>query len=143
MRNTFAIVGIILLMACAATGVARHINDPPLRGAVETSGRSFRALRTGPVVIHAYSAFRGGGLYTVPVIDRTDADCAAQGPPNGPPRPELMEANRRMTIRVAGGELACLATDTQGTFELLWHAHEYAPVDTSAIAAAPNAGQRR
>jgi hypothetical protein len=143
MRNTFAIVGIILLMACAATGVARHVNDPPLRGIVETEGRSVRALRTGPAVIHAYSAFRGGDLYTVPLIDGTDADCVAQASPNGSPESELVEANRRMTIWVPDGELACLATDTRGSFELLWHANVDAPVDTSAIAAMPNAGQRR
>src|SRR5437773_2573708 len=130
MKNTLAVVGIVPLMACAATGVARpatevarpgaevarHVDEPPLRGAIHTTGRSVRALRAGPAVIHAYSGFRGGGIYVVPVVEGTDADCAAQKPAGGSTGPAPLEADRRMTVHVAAGALACLATDTPRRF---------------------------
>lgn len=63
------------------------------RGAVEVRGHSVKAVTVGPAIVHGYSGFSGGALFVAPVAD-------GSGP----------------------GQLACLVTDTQRPFELLWHA---------------------
>jgi hypothetical protein len=126
-----------LVMGCAETQDAPPAQEVPLRGRVLTKGPSVKAVRTGPAVIHAYSAFSGGGLYVVPVVTGTDADCAAGTAEAAARGEEPIQADRRVTLRVAASELACLATSTKGTFELLWHAHEESVVDVTTIAVAP------
>jgi hypothetical protein len=79
----------------------------------------------GPTVIHAYSAFAGGALFTARSVTGTDADCqgaTAQGARSGLP------ADSIVSFTVAAGQVACLATTTVRSFELLWHAQKDAPV---------------
>jgi hypothetical protein len=126
-----------LVMSCAETHDAHPAQEVPLRGTVLTKGPSVKAVRTGPAVIHAYSAFSGGGLYVVPAVTGTDADCAAGTAKAVARGEERIEADRRVTLKVAASEVACLATNTKGNFELLWHAHEEPVVDVTTIAVGP------
>jgi hypothetical protein len=129
-------------IACSpvtATGAASEPRIPeeaPLRGTVVTHGPTIKAVRAGPAVIHAFSAFAGGDLYTVPAATGTDADCLR---PRTSPKlvGQPIEADRRVVVSVGAGELACLSTATQGSFELLWHAHEELVADASPPTAPP------
>jgi hypothetical protein len=54
-------------------------------------------------------------------VARTDADCAA-ALANHAVRPAPLVADRMAYVPVGAGQVACLVTDTQHPFELLWHA---------------------
>jgi hypothetical protein len=91
------------------------------RGAVEVQGHSVKAVTAGPAVVHGYSGFSGGALFVAPVAAGTDADCAAALASPGA-RPMPLAADRVAYLSVGAGQVACLVTDTQRPFELLWHA---------------------
>jgi hypothetical protein len=122
--------------ACAQTHVPPPSEEVPLRGTVLTRGPAVKAVRAGPAVIHAYSAFGGGDLYVVPVVTGTDADCTGTATDAAARAQEAIPADRRVTVRVAATELMCLATNAPGNFELLWHAHEEPLIDVTTIAVA-------
>jgi hypothetical protein len=100
---------------------AQSPRDDDWRGTVVVRGKGLRAVTTGPAVVHAYSAFSGGAMFVVPSVAGSDADCVtAFTSSTRPPSPLI--ADRVALISVGPGEIACLATDTERAFELLWHA---------------------
>jgi hypothetical protein len=134
-------VAFSLLGGCtAATQVARPVDEAPLRGSVEASGPSVKALRAGPTVLHVYSAFTGGHLYVVRAATGTDADCAPAGARVAAEASEPIEAGRRVSFWVEAGQIACVSTGTTSAFKLLWHAHEEPVAAYTTLAAAPRIG---
>ena len=107
-----------LAFGCASAQVGRNpVAD--LRGDVVVAGPSVKAVVVGPADIHAYSAFAGGALYTVPAVSGSDHDCgSARGGLTA------LQADRVHALRIDAGRVACLATIKRGSFELLWHRHE-------------------
>ena len=118
-----------LAFGCASAQVAGN-PVANLRGHVAVAGPSVRAVVVGPADIHAYSAFAGGAIYTVPAVQGDDRDC-------GSARAGLTDlpADRVQALRVDAGRVACLATVKRGSFELLWHGHEpkTTPVAIAAV----------
>jgi len=69
-----------LALGCASAPVGRS-PAANLRGDVVGAGPSVRLVVVGPADIHAYSAFAGGAIYTVPAVsgsDRYDAGVLAE-----------------------------------------------------------------
>jgi len=92
------------------------------RGAVEVTGRGVKAVTTGPALVHGYSGFSGGAIFVAPMVAGTDADCSEALAKHTSVRPEPLVADRVAYVPVAAGQVACLVTNTQRPFELLWHA---------------------
>jgi hypothetical protein len=97
------------------------------RGDVLVAGPSVKAVVVGPTAIHAYSAFSGGSMYTAPIVSGTDADCQAHAADGA--RSDL-QADSVVTFTVGAGQVACLATTSKKSFELLWHTHQNAAAPT-------------
>ena len=107
---------------CAGTRLADAQSAPHLRGEVHHAGAGDRAVVTGPVTIHAYSGFKGGEVYTVPVASGGDTDCGADRAMSG--SRVRLDADRIRQIEIPAGSMACLAADQHRSLELLWHAVE-------------------
>ena len=119
--NNFSKVGFIVFSALSllsATAGAHPAGAPTRRGAVEVSGPAVKVVTVGPAQLHGYSGFAGGALFVAPAVTGTDADCvaAAKGA-----RPVRLIADRMSAVAIAKGEVACLVTTTERSFELLWH----------------------
>jgi hypothetical protein len=127
--SLLSLVSALTLTLGAASAQAQETSSAPTRGQVSVTGAAVKTVVVGPVAIHAYSAFSGGALYTVKAVSGTDADC--QGKAEGA-RTEL-GADKVIHFSVGAGQVACLATSTTRSFELLWHAQK----DSSAPAPSP------
>ena len=116
-----------IALGCASAQVG-HTPVANLRGRVVVAGPSVKAVLVGPADIHAYSAYAGGAMYTVPAVSGGDRDCESA-------RAGLvaLRADRTQALRIEAGQLACLATVKRGGFELLWHGHE-GGVEPQAVA---------
>ncbi|MEA2700503.1 MAG: hypothetical protein QOI66_4774 [Myxococcales bacterium] len=81
------------------------------------------ALRVtmGPALLHGYSGFPGGAIFVAQAVAGTDADCSATLANGADVRSTPLIADRMVQVSVGAGQVACLATDTQRSFELLWH----------------------
>ena len=112
------------------------------RGAVEVQGHSVKAVTVGPAIVHSYSGFSGGALFVARMAAGTDADCAtALANPAVQPMPLAADSVAYLSVGV--GQVACLVTDTQRPFELLWHAFATDGTQTLlASAKAPRATAR-
>ena len=104
-------------------GSARAPGDPPLRGVVRSSGPEIRAVRVGPALIHAYAPITGADLFVVPALTGTVTDCAVGGANRATAAQEIVP-DRRSTISVAAGQMACVSVHGSHGVEVLWHAHE-------------------
>jgi hypothetical protein len=116
---TVKLAGILGLAAVSfgGSGIASARAVNARRGDVVTRGPAAKMVAAGPIALHAYSQFGGGALYAVPAVTGTDRDC--QGPvPGATP----IEADRIEIFAVGENQVACLATTTNGSFELMWHA---------------------
>ncbi|HXJ20823.1 MAG TPA: hypothetical protein VMT03_11380 [Polyangia bacterium] len=120
-------MGISLLGGCAnAGGFSQH-------GAVELRGPTVRAFAVGPAVVHAYAPTAGGRLFTTDAVGSPDAACAAalaQGR-NAEPLP----GDKVDELTLAAGKVACVAADTRGPYELVWHARAVEPATTQLVLA--------
>jgi hypothetical protein len=137
MTKTISILSLVSALTLTFGAASAHAQDTsaPTRGQVSVKGAAARTVVFGPVAIHAYSAFSGGALYTVKSVSGTDADC--QGKAEGS-RTEL-RADSVVDFKVGAGHVACLATSTPRSFELLWHARKDAPAaETSQTLMAKN-----
>jgi hypothetical protein len=121
-------------LCCAGPQVAA--NGQASRGAVYLGGPGQKAIVVGPAVIHVYSGFAGGEMYTVPAVSGADEDCRATGAATSPAI--RLGADRVVPITVGNGEVACLATHTPHRFELLWHQQK----DTTPPSSITVAGRR-
>ncbi len=88
------------------------------------SGESVKAFAAGPAVVHAYSQDRGGKVFLVSAVSGTDADCAREKAPSGG---TSVPVDTVETLTVGPDQIACLATSSPYTYELLWHAKASAP----------------
>jgi hypothetical protein len=86
-----------------------------LHGAVVTRDRSVRAIVAGPVSLRAYADVNGGRVFVATDCRQPDSSSPAQPVP----------ADRRLAVEVPLGRMACLATDTARSFELLWRARPF------------------
>jgi hypothetical protein len=110
----------LALFAIAPRAHAQDLNHrADWRGTVAVTGRAVKALTTGPALLHGYSEFSGGAIFVAPAATGTDADCAIANC-GGSATPLI--ADRVAYVPVGAGQVACLVTNTQRPFELLWHA---------------------
>jgi hypothetical protein len=98
------------------SGAAAH------RGVVEVTGRAAKIVTVGPALLHSYSGFAGGAIFVIRAIAGTDAGCAAALAPPSAAHPIALVPDVVTTVQLGVGEAACLVTETDGSFELLWHA---------------------
>jgi hypothetical protein len=110
----FGVLGVSPLGGCAnAGGFSQH-------GSVEMRGPTVRAFALGPAVVHAYAPTSGGRLFTIDAVGSPDAACAAalaQG------RDAVsLPGDRVDELTLAPGKVACVAANTRGDYELVWHA---------------------
>jgi len=112
---TGMVMGISLLGGCASAA-----GGFPQHGAVEMKGPTVRAFAVGPAVVHAYAPTSGGRLFTTDAVGSPDAACAsalARG------RDAVsLPGDRVDELTLAPGKVACVAANTRGDYELLWHA---------------------
>jgi hypothetical protein len=132
MTKTISLLTILSALTLGtATAQAQDANGPvATRGQVSVKGAAAKTVVFGPVAIHAYSAFSGGTLYTVKAVSGTDADCQGKAEGN---RTEL-RADSIINFNVGAGQVACLATSTTRSFEMLWHAQKTAPANDTLVA---------
>lgn len=133
---TKTISTLVLASILTFGGARAHANGAgdaamPGRGDVLVRGPSVKAVVVGPTVIHAYSGFTGGTLYTARAVSGTDADC--QGGVALASRAEL-PADKIVNFAIGAGEVACLVTTTTRSFELLWHAQKIVPGAATLLA---------
>jgi hypothetical protein len=126
-----------LAFGCATGQVGRNAGAVAnVRGDVVVSGPTVKAVMVGPADIHAYAAYAGGAIYTVPAVSGGDADCAAARA-----GVTTLQADRVHAVRVESGQVACLATAGKGSFELLWHVQQpkkaATPVEIASSASHP------
>jgi hypothetical protein len=120
---TASIAGFTALAAAGCGTAGLPWRDPGRRGgAVVTRGPSVKAIIAGPALIHAYSEFPGGTIYRARAATGTDADCGLPEGASVTPAATRLGADRVTSFEVAQGQVACLATSTKRSFELLWHA---------------------
>src|SRR5258708_3341907 len=119
-----------LAMATGCAGAGGGISQ---RGTVLVQTGSVRAFASGPAVVHAYSQDHGGAVFTAHVVTGTDADCA-RTPDAGS---SALPADRVEVVMLAQGQIACVRTQGQRRYELLWHAREASP-GAPAVAVAHN-----
>ena len=107
-----------LSLTAGVSGVA-HAQEAsaPRRGTVEVQGQAAKAVVTGPVAIHAYSAFSGAKLFVVAAVSGTDRDCAGARTSAS----TSLTADRVQTLAVGAGQIACVETTATHGSELLWH----------------------
>jgi len=89
------------------------------------------------MILHAFSGFRGGALYAAPAVTGTDQDCDQRERIDEALARGKVAAVRRVVLSLNAGEVACLVTQNQGSFELLWHATAVAPPSGEKVATAP------
>ena len=127
MKTNKMLSALVMVSALSFGTVAKAADSAPTRGQVTVSGSAVKAIVAGPVAIHAYSGFSGGTIYAARAVTGTDADCKAS-PVSG--TATALRADGIVDFRVGAGQIACLATSTDRSFELLWHAQKDAPAPT-------------
>jgi hypothetical protein len=126
MKTTCSALLIVSAFAfLSAAGAARAFAHPAgtvaNRGAMAVKGRTVKAVTMGPEKLHGYSGVPGGAIFVVDAVTGTDADCAAALAKGANLLATPLIADRVAQVSVGAGQVACLATDTQRSFELLWH----------------------
>ena len=91
------------------------------RGVVEVTGRTVKVVTVGPAVLHSYSGFAGGAIFIVSARAGTDADCVAALAPPTAARLIPLVPDEVTRVQLGVGDVACLVTETDRSFELLWH----------------------
>ena len=120
--NSLAI-GLSSILFALVPGARADTSEAPVRrGVVEVTGRAVRAVTVGPAILHSYSGFAGGAIFVARASAGTDADCAAALVSPVAAHPTTLVADVVLQVQLGVGEVACLVTDTNSNFELLWHA---------------------
>ena len=111
-----------LTFGCASTRLAGSGEvATPKRGEMLVQRGAVKAVVTGPVSIHAYSAYSGGTLFVADAVTGSDRDCqVASHVAAGEP----LLAGRVQAMKVGVGKVVCLATLGNRGVEMLWHAKE-------------------
>jgi hypothetical protein len=113
----FAAAAVSLLAPAARADAG---SDATRRGSIDVTGKTIKAVTVGPALVRGYSAFAGGTIFVARLATGTDADCA--GGERGSAASLALAPDRVESIVVGAGEIACLETETERPFELLWHA---------------------
>jgi hypothetical protein len=100
---------------------------------VVVRGDTARVFAVGPTLVHVYSQDRGGQIFTRTEVSGTDADCAP-APADGHFAAPLA-ADQVDEITVAGGQVACIVSNSSRPYELLWHARRAEPKAASIFVA--------
>lgn len=130
MKTNKMISALVMVSALAFGSAANAADRAPARGQTSVSAKAAKLVVTGPVAIHAYSAFSGGTIYAALAVTGTDADCKTQ-PANG----TAIRADRIVDFQVAVGQVACLSAGADRAIELLWHAQKDAPASSTVMVA--------
>lgn len=129
------------VLAAAPRAHAQNLNRADRRGTLEVAGRVVKAVTTGPALLHGYSDSSGGAIFVTSVSTGTDADCTnALANSGGSAKP--LVADRVAYVPVGAGQVACLVTNTQRSFELLWHAFQVDGSETQLAAAKAHTATR-
>jgi hypothetical protein len=133
--TTLSALFIASLSAFTFTSALASAKDTDQRGEMVVKGESVKAFAAGPATVRLYSMDHGGTFFTAPATTGTDADCAqAQKTAQGQ---QPVQVDRRNVLEVATGDVACLVTSTNRSFELLWHARATtAPANQTFVAQA-------
>ncbi|HET6283669.1 MAG TPA: hypothetical protein VFH73_22125 [Polyangia bacterium] len=107
------------------------------RGELVVKGESVKAFAAGPATVRLYSMDHGGTFFAAPATTGTDADCVAARKAAGD-RQQPVQVDRRNVLEVAVGDVACLATSSPRSFELLWHARVIASPANQTLVAQKN-----
>jgi hypothetical protein len=126
MKTTVRALFIVLAFTFASSVAGARETEQ--RGSMVVKGESVKVFAAGPTSVHLFSMDRGGKFFTAAATTGTDADCI-QAHKGSADRQKAIEVDRRNVIDVGAGEVACFASTSPRSFELLWHAH-----DTTAAA---------
>jgi hypothetical protein len=135
MKSTICALFIVSAFTFTSTQAAARQTEH--RGSMVVNGESVKVFAAGPTSVHLFSMDRGGKFFTAPATTGTDADCV-QAEKGAADRQKAIEVDRRNVIEVGAGEVACFASTSPRSFELLWHAH-----DTTAPANPVMVAQKR
>jgi hypothetical protein len=115
------VMGSAALVASTPSAIARPWGTTDRHGAIVVAQRTVRAIATGPTLLHVYSGASGGMIFVAPFATGADGDCS--GPVGDTlSRAAPLAADHVLILSVRLGEVACLATTADRSFELLWHA---------------------
>jgi len=110
-RTALSLLSPALFLACAP-GLAQPRTPAVLRGTISTQAPAVRRIVAGPVSLRAYAGFGRAHLFLA-----EDCRQLSEASPSQP-----IVADRRLAVEVPAGQVACLATDSRRSFELLWRA---------------------
>jgi hypothetical protein len=132
--KTTTLSALFILSAITFTAALASAKDTDRRGEMVVKGESVKAFAAGPATVRLYSMDHGGTFFTAPATTGTDADCvAAQNAAKD--RQQPVQVDRRNVLEVAAGNVACIATASPRSFELLWHARSTtAPANQTLVA---------
>ncbi|HET6283666.1 MAG TPA: hypothetical protein VFH73_22110 [Polyangia bacterium] len=119
--KTTTLSALFIVSAFTFTSALASAKDTDHRGELVVKGESVKAFAAGPSTVRLYSMDHGGKVFTAPATTGTDADCLAARKAAGD-RQQPVQMDRRNVLEVAAGDVACLATTSPRSFELLWHA---------------------
>jgi hypothetical protein len=108
-------------LAFTFTSAFASAKDTDHRGEMVVKGESVKVFAAGPASVHLFSMDHGGKFFTAPATTGTDADCVA-AEKAAADRQQPVQVDRRNVLEVAAGDVACFATTSPRSFELLWHA---------------------
>jgi hypothetical protein len=112
--------------SCVTAPVRPRPEEIVRRGVLLAKGWSVSPLARGPALVHVYSEGSGGLVYIALATPDARQGCGGGGP--GVPLAQApLEPQRRMTVAIRDGEVACLYTQAPRTVEVLWHAHRVSP----------------
>jgi hypothetical protein len=114
-------IGGATLLAFTPLAHARPWGTSDRHGTIVVAQKAVRAIVPGPTLLHVYSGTSGGTIFVAPFATGEDGDCSG---PAGDAlfRAAPVAADQVLVFSVRPGEVACLATTTDRSFELLWHA---------------------
>jgi hypothetical protein len=134
--TTLSALFIASLSAFTFTSALASAKDTDQRGEMVVKGESVKAFAAGPATVRLYSMDHGGTFFTAPATTGTDDDCL-QAQKAAADRQQPVQVDRRNVLEVAAGDVACLVTSTNRSFELLWHARATtAPANQTFVAQA-------
>lgn len=114
-----ALAALALAGGCA-TGSQHHAAGPRTEsGRVSQQTATPLVLAEGPALLHVTAEFPIG---KVVLMDATANGCDAAGAATGPAT--AVRTDRRIEVRVAAGQLACLVSNFPGKYPIAWHTHD-------------------
>jgi len=119
--KTTTLSALFILSALTFTAALASAKDNDHRGEIIVKGESVKVFAAGPATVRLYSMDHGGKFFTAPATTGTDADCL-QAQKAAADRQQPVQVDRRNVLEIAAGDVACLATSSPRSFELLWHA---------------------